>query len=182
LSPSDAKLIRDEAEAAIKEEGWTKEALAKMVKMDSYIRESSRVHPMSLISVGRTAMSDFTFSDGLFIPKGTKICVNTHGRHFDEGFYPNAYAFDGFRFLNKGDPDNQPPAVLPTVDYHAFGYGRPACPGRFFAIVELKLMMAHLLINYDVKLQAGTYPSKLCFETIVIPSRTESILYRKRHN
>lgn len=48
MSPSDAKILRDEAEAAVKEEGWTKEALAKMVKMDSYIRESSRVHPMSL--------------------------------------------------------------------------------------------------------------------------------------
>lgn len=58
----------------------------------------------------------------------------------------------------------------------------PLSPGRFFAIVELKLMMAHLLINYDVALQSGAYPPKLCFETLVIPSRTESILYRKRQN
>ena len=33
----------------------------------------------------------------------------------------------------------------------AFGHGRHACPGRFFAVHELKLLMAYIVLNYDVE-------------------------------
>lgn len=41
---------------------------------------------------------------------------------------------------------------MTTSDEHfAFGHGRHACPGRFFVACELKLIMAHLLRNYDMR-------------------------------
>jgi len=30
-----------------------------------------------------------------------------------------------------------------------FGYGKHACPGRFFASYELKMVLAELLLNYE---------------------------------
>ncbi|KAF8145980.1 hypothetical protein K438DRAFT_1629082, partial [Mycena galopus ATCC 62051] len=41
--------------------------------------------------------------------------------------------------------------VSTVVDHLPFGTGKHACPGRFFAVTELKAMMAHLVMNYDVK-------------------------------
>ncbi|KAL2417885.1 Cytochrome P450 monooxygenase [Exophiala dermatitidis] len=41
-------------------------------------------------------------------------------------------------------------ATSPT--YLGFGHGRHACPGRFFAANELKLLMAYLLTRYDVRM------------------------------
>ena len=31
------------------------------------------------------------------------------------------------------------------------GHGKLSCPGRFFAVQEIKLMMAYMLLNYDIK-------------------------------
>ncbi|KAK2050875.1 hypothetical protein LY76DRAFT_470886, partial [Colletotrichum caudatum] len=35
------------------------------------------------------------------------------------------------------------------------GFGRHSCPGKFFASNEIKVIMAELVINYDVSLPEG---------------------------
>lgn len=45
--------------------------------------------------------------------------------------------------------------VATTVDFPAFGYGRHACPGRFFAAHEVKLAICHMLLKYDWKVADG---------------------------
>jgi cytochrome P450 len=32
-----------------------------------------------------------------------------------------------------------------------FGFGKHACPGRFFALNEVKMFVAHMVLNYDVE-------------------------------
>lgn len=39
------------------------------------------------------------------------------------------------------------------ADHLVFGYGTQACPGRFFAIHEAKVVVARILRNYDFKLK-----------------------------
>ncbi|RDA86915.1 hypothetical protein CP532_1870 [Ophiocordyceps camponoti-leonardi (nom. inval.)] len=42
--------------------------------------------------------------------------------------------------------------MVSTSSHHlAFGHGRHACPGRFFAAHELKLILAQLLLNYEFR-------------------------------
>jgi cytochrome P450 len=36
-----------------------------------------------------------------------------------------------------------------------FGYGRHACPGRFFAANELKMIIINIIMNYDIRLEEG---------------------------
>ncbi|KAL1961582.1 hypothetical protein VTN77DRAFT_1434 [Rasamsonia byssochlamydoides] len=36
-------------------------------------------------------------------------------------------------------------------DFLGFGYGQNACPGRFFAAQELKLLLAYIVLNYDIR-------------------------------
>ena len=40
--------LREEVESIVKEEGWTKASVRKMKKVDSFMRESSRVNPIGL--------------------------------------------------------------------------------------------------------------------------------------
>lgn len=40
---------------------------------------------------------------------------------------------------------------MATDDSVNFGYGAQACPGRFFAALEIKLMFTKLLLGYDIK-------------------------------
>ncbi|KAF8187146.1 cytochrome P450 [Pholiota molesta] len=179
LSPENARELREEIEAVVKEEGWTKDGLSKMYKLDSYFRESQRIHFLSTLPVGRTTLADFTFSDGLCIPKGTSIGINVYSRHLDEEYYQNASEFDPFRHV-RDDGEAQPLVTGPAVDYHPFGHGRAACPGRFFAATELKLMMAHLITNYDFKLEKVEYPRKLIIESQSVPDYNVKVLFRKR--
>jgi cytochrome P450 len=50
--------------------------------------------------------------------------------------------------------------VATGADHLVYGYGTQACPGRFFAVHEAKVVLARILANYDFKLKdkAGPHP------------------------
>lgn len=54
-----------------------------------------------------------------------------------------------------------------------------ACPGRFLAVAEMKLVAAHLLVNFDFQpLQA--MPKGFCLGTFLIPSLSQKVMLRAR--
>ncbi|KAJ7026187.1 hypothetical protein C8F04DRAFT_966687, partial [Mycena alexandri] len=69
-----------------------------------------------------------------------------------------------------------------SVDLLTFGYGRWVCPGRFFPTVQMKGVMAHILMNYDVRAQIeGIRPPNISLWMFVIPHPRGKILLRRRH-
>lgn len=93
--------MREEVEAVIEAEGWTKLSMGKMRKVDSFIRESQRlsigagehialltiyvITNKSIMSVTmrRKVVKDFTFSNGMTLPAGTHFAVATYATHMD---------------------------------------------------------------------------------------------------
>ncbi|KAJ7678862.1 hypothetical protein DFH06DRAFT_974719 [Mycena polygramma] len=62
----------------------------------------------------------------------------------------------------------------------SFGGGRHICPGRFFASLELKCLVAYLVLNYDVKTPvAGNRPPDEWFGPTSNPARNAEILFRR---
>ena len=56
-------------------------------------------------------------------------------------------------------------------------------PGRFFAAVELKALLAFLVTNYDFKLADGNVrPPTFYFADAVIPDPSAELMFRKRRN
>lgn len=54
-------------------------------------------------------------------------------------------------------------------------------PGRFFAVTELKTMVAHIVTNYDIKLEKDhEYPQKVFLEQQSFPNMQAKIMFRKR--
>lgn len=39
-----------------------------------------------------------------------------------------------------------------SAEFLPFGHGKHACPGRFFAASELKLILGYMVMNYDVEM------------------------------
>ncbi|KAM6503662.1 hypothetical protein JOM56_000605 [Amanita muscaria] len=68
-----------------------------------------------------------------------------------------------------------------SVDYVLFGHGRHACPGRFFVANELKVMLSHVLLNYDIKMadERGR-PKNWKFGVHGGPNTTAKMLFRMR--
>ena len=63
-----------------------------------------------------------------------------------------------------------------------WGYGRNACPGRFMAVAELKLIVAWILWHYDVILPAGQAerPGSLFVDERIIPDPDQKIGFQIR--
>lgn len=56
-------------------------------------------------------------------------------------------------------------------------------PGRFFAAVMLKSMLAHIVLTYDVKLdENGTPPRSQHIGTSIQLNPSATIMFRKRKN
>jgi len=53
-------------------------------------------------------------------------------------------------------------------------------PGRFFAVNELKLMLAFTLLRYDVMTKDGKRPEAKKFMNILLPDMKAEILFKKR--
>lgn len=81
-----------------------------------------------LVTLVRSALKDFTFADGTFIPKGTTIGAAARGIHYDEAVYPNPHVFEPFRFVDVFAEDEgvTHQFISTTPEYLAFGHGRHA--------------------------------------------------------
>jgi cytochrome P450 len=124
----------------------------------------------------------------------------------DPAYYENPDEFDGFRFEkmrkvkgfeNKYQFSMTGYALLGTSrrflfdvslmqsnrkDFLSFGHGNHSCPGRFFAGEEMKLVLAYLIQNYDIKLaneNAGR-PANIVDGFRIRPDVTKLVLLRKR--
>ncbi|GLB33473.1 putative cytochrome p450 [Lyophyllum shimeji] len=185
--PYHVPALREEVEAVIKEEGLTKMSLHKMRKLDSFIKESQRLGGNGALSMERRMLQDFTFSDGTVVPKGHTVAVANLPMHLDEENYSDPDKFDGFRFAHLRDSEvegfSKHQMVSLGLDYIVFGNGRHACPGRFFAVNELKALLAHVVLNYDVAFENnGGRPADRWYGHIRVPDPTVSVMFRKRRS
>ncbi|WQF76107.1 Putative cytochrome P450 [Colletotrichum destructivum] len=98
----------------------------------------------------RVARDDVVFKNGAFIPKNSIVAVSCHSM-WDPETFEDPVAFDGYRFIKKracGDPYKEHAAALVTTssDHMGFGHGTYACPGRFFDVNEVNIVLCHFLL------------------------------------
>ncbi|KAJ7309361.1 cytochrome P450 [Mycena albidolilacea] len=186
--------FREEAERVVAEEDWTKNTVNNMVKIDSFLRETQRLRTMAPIAMLRKVVSKdgFRFSDGKFLPEGTFTCIAAHSMHYDPSFRDNAAEFDAFRFVrereafeaarNPGGQDMfKRQMISTTADHLPWGIGKHACPGRFFATMELKTMLAHVVTHYDIEPEVpGMRPNDNVFGLSTTPNMWAKVRFRKR--
>ncbi len=172
-----------------------------MYKTYSTLRESSRLGSFLGVGLSRTVMSPVgvTAPNGTFCPYGSTISVPTNGVHNDPALYPDAASYQPFRFSSQRESlpaelGDTLPETLDTEDYlkranlsfvstsptyHPFGHGRHACPGRFFAANELKLLLAYMVLNYDFEMLPARTESKWIGSTLVPPMKA-TVKIRRR--
>ncbi|KAL5448482.1 hypothetical protein PMIN07_001004 [Paraphaeosphaeria minitans] len=158
--------IREEIRQVMTDNGGTisTRALQQMMKLDSYMKESMRFYPPGFTSFQRKVTRGFTLSNGQYIPAGVNIEVASHAVYQDPANYSKpgpADVFDGFRAykLRQGGTatDHARNQFVTTNEHNLmFGYGKHACPGRFFAANEIKMILANLILRYDFKNEDGS--------------------------
>ncbi|KXX72861.1 Ent-kaurene oxidase [Madurella mycetomatis] len=132
---------------------WTRQALGELRVLDSFMRESLRVHSFTQITVERMAAEPFTFKDGLHIPKFSQLAFPRYPYGMDSDVNPDPKTFDYKRHLKKRTGEDATKFHFASVsdDTLAWGTGMHACPGRFLAQEALKLIFLRLVSRYDIK-------------------------------
>ncbi|PNP79956.1 hypothetical protein FNYG_06653 [Fusarium nygamai] len=183
--------LREEVREALSQSGgqFTSNVLQSMKKMDSFLKETLRVHPATMASIQRKVLEPFTLSNGQGIPAGVTIEISAVAVSSDSNVFPHAEKFDPLRFyrLRTEAKDGGPVEKAANNQFGSvnqssltFGYGRHACPGRFFAANETKMILAHALLQYDVKNVAEVaerYPN-MEFAHMSIPDLSKKLLFK----
>lgn len=124
-------------------------------------------------------------SDGTVIPKGSHVVVYNDGS-MNPQIFEDPQKFDPYRFLNmRKEPgkENLSQFVSTTPNHLGFGHGVHACPGRFFASNEIKIILAHLVMNYDWKFAEGQeVPKRLEVGADFVTNPYGRLVYRQREN
>jgi ent-kaurene oxidase len=135
---------------------YDKKTNLKLRKLDSFIKESQRLHAQSILSMARYIREDLTFSNGTTIPKGSFIATSRDSINLDPKLFENPEKFDGWRFEKLRAMSKESSTRWQLVNTHAeenlnFGHGKHACPGRFFAAAEVSLVV-FFLRNRDTQM------------------------------
>ncbi|KAI0168346.1 ent-kaurene oxidase [Pestalotiopsis sp. NC0098] len=193
VRPDLVQELRKEITACLEQSGGvlTTHSLYDMKLLDSVMKESQRTNPGSLVRFQRYVDKAVTLSDGTRLPAGAMVEAAHANIVNDPQLYSNPETFDAHRFMNlrKGTVEDplayknreQYQFVTVTKDFMAFGYGRHACPGRFFAANEIKLMLSRILLDYDIKMPNGLTEryANLTMGLDALPDPTKEILLKR---
>ncbi|KAG5674636.1 hypothetical protein PVAND_004590 [Polypedilum vanderplanki] len=173
------KLRKNIAEAlAIHNGEFTYEAVNEMHYLEQCINESMRMYPVGQAS-RRIATKDYQVPNTkVVIEKGTPVFVSFYGINLDPEIYPNPEKFDPDRFSPEEVEKRH------SSSFTVFGLGPRMCLASRFAMVELKVTMAKILMNYDFELDHSKTPSTLTYEVrrVILTPKEDIFINFKRFN
>ncbi len=150
----------------------SKEQLQQMPYLDQVIQEVLRLNP-PLVSGFRKVTEDCEFK-GYFLPKNTSLFYSILGTHLNETIFSPAKQFNPENF-NLNQKKIEPFTYIP------FGGGLRECIGKEFAKLEIKILTALLIRNYQWQLIPN---QDLSLELLPAPHPRDGLkvqFYRKDH-
>ncbi|KAI9697358.1 MAG: hypothetical protein M1820_007864 [Bogoriella megaspora] len=154
---------------------WELSALHRMQKLDSFLKEKmakdaayyaepDKFHPFRFYDLRRDAERTLNATAS---PSGKDQSQDSKCDTLSTAKNANRYQFSSTSATS-----------LP------FGYGKSACPGRFFATVHIKLMFAFLISNYDISFPKGVTerPENVFVDERSWPSRSIALCFKARRN
>ncbi|PIO75471.1 unspecific monooxygenase [Teladorsagia circumcincta] len=141
-NPSVQTHLQEEIDQHCSRESINYETLASLKYLDAVIKESLRMYPLAAFAVSRRCMKSTTLGD-VPLYEGDFVCADTLTLHFNREIWgDDADDFRPERWLEQSE--------RPTAAFLSFGLGPRQCIGMRLALMEEKLVLAHLLQRYDI--------------------------------
>ncbi|EFN73866.1 Cytochrome P450 4C1 [Camponotus floridanus] len=156
--------VRVEVNTVTQENGGklTMKSLQNLSYLDRCLREALRLYP-SVFLIFRDTAEDVKLHSYV-VPAGTIIHLNIYGVHRDPNFWPNPEVFDPDRFLPEKMLNRHPYSYLP------FSAGPRNCIGQRFGLLEMKAMIAPLVLNFYLEPVEYLKDIQLKLDVILRPS------------
>ena len=129
----------------------TMEQIAQLDYVEACAFETMRLKPVAPQN-GMQALRDTTLGD-VQITTGMVVLAVMRRDSVSEKHVPNAAAFDPGRWLGDGAMTGSPGQAASAAKRISmpFGAGPRICPGRYLALMEMKLAMAVLLGGFEIE-------------------------------
>jgi cytochrome P450 len=130
----------------------------------------------------RTTLKTVKLPNNIEVPKGTMLAVSTE-RLWDPETHLDPEKFSPERYLAmREDPALHSFAshVATSENNLVFGHGQWSCPGRFFASNELKIILCHIILKYDLKFSAPVEQPIIKYMYHRIPNPNVEVMVRRR--
>ncbi|KAI9150072.1 Ent-kaurene oxidase [Paramyrothecium foliicola] len=183
--------LRSEAKAALAQTDgkWQFSTIERLRRLDSFLKESQRVNQSTFLGFDRKVISPIPLSDGkTVLPCGATIMIPGGPMSRDSLFYDDPLRFDGLRFYrpdgdDTGSANSSQSFTCIEPGNLSWGNGRFTCPGRWYAAALIKLIVANLLLEYDISFPPGQLerPANAKYDTEVHPDFNAKIVLRKRN-
>ncbi|XP_047121546.1 cytochrome P450 6j1-like isoform X1 [Schistocerca piceifrons] len=149
LNPDIQQRLRQELREAVGRHGGQLgyDAINDCTYLDMVVSETLRVHPPGgTLEKTCTAAYPLTTASGrpFTLQTGSLLVVSILGLHLDPRYFPHPERFDPERF----SPDNKDRTALKA--YMPFGLGPRSCIGQRFALSQVKMGVAAVVLNLDV--------------------------------
>ena len=116
--------------------------IAQLPYLTAVCQETLRMYPVLPVIFPRIVKSPMTIADYWF-DAGTTLMISNYLVHYREDIYPNARQFKPERFLDR---------QYSPSEYFPFGGGNRRCLGYALALLEMKLVLATILSQYQLAL------------------------------
>ena len=147
LNPSVLQRLQNEVrELPADLDALTLESLDGLELLDACASETMRLKPVAPF-IALMALQDTALGD-VAVPQGTFVWGVLRHHSVSEPFFKDPQAFAPQRWLKDAA---QPLSASARKSAMPFGSGPRMCPGRYLALLEMKLAMVTLLSSFDIE-------------------------------
>ncbi|CAG8759180.1 11691_t:CDS:2, partial [Gigaspora rosea] len=140
------------------------EDVHKMVKLDCLIKESLRCSTDIAAIPHILTDNSFTFSREVYVYMRDLAFNNNFFGETSNEFQPKRHitSYPNGKTVHL-------PSTKVDKSFMTFGGGKRACPGRFFAINEIKIALHKLILRYKIRTESGKVDPARIILTLAYP-------------
>jgi len=143
-TPGVLNKIREELTTVLDGDDISAQHLPKLNYLEAVVKETLRLSPV-IPTVGRALQRPMTIG-GHDLPAGVVVVPCIYLTHRREDIYPDPLMFKPERFQNDGPG---------SYEFFPFGGGIRRCIGAAFAMYEMKILLAQIVLRTNLELPAN---------------------------
>ncbi|MBE9224142.1 cytochrome P450 [Phormidium sp. LEGE 05292] len=120
--------------------------IAQLPYLTAVCQETLRIYPVVLFTFPRITLRSVNLRE-YQVASGTYVTPCIYLTHRREDLYPQPDRFQPERFIDR---------KYSSYEFWPFGGGSRQCLGQVFALFEMKLILATILLNYQLELAENT--------------------------
>lgn len=170
--PEHAARVRQEIADVLGDRLPAAEDFAKLSWLNATLKEAMRLYPPAPLLFVRRLVRDIQLGEW-HIPAGVNLSIPVWHVHHDARWFPEPDKFQPERFM-PGAPD------IPRGAYMPFGTGPRVCIGQHFAMMEMALIAALLIREFDFAPIDGEGVPKAKVEMVLKPAKDLRVNFIRR--